>query len=342
MNTVHGGPLLNANFQNSNLPNDNTSNHNITPSRHPLSRMDLNLFRIFAVVYRERNLTRAAEQLFLSQSAVSHALGRMREQLDDPLFIREGHGMCPTPLANRLWPDIAQALLLFQQAMQRSTSFEASRDIKQLTIAMNDEIEPVFLPQIVQWFQQQVPQIQLHSVRIDRQTLRSDLSSGRIDLAIDIAQPSERGIAHQLLLRDEFVVLSRPEHPLAQTGLSVETAASHYIQAEHIAVSARRTGRAVEDFLFAKQGIERQIKIRCQQYESAARIVQSSALLLTMPRSLAHQVAEHLDIQILPLPIAIEDLELHLYWDMDKNLEQQTVWFRQQLMALLNTQLDAQ
>ena len=56
-----------------------------------------------------------------------------------------------------------------------------------------------------------------------------------------------------------------------------------------------------------------------------------------MPRSLAHQVAEHLEIQILPLPIGIEDLELHLYWDMGKNLEQQTLWFRQQLMALLNT-----
>lgn len=311
-------------------------------SRNTLSRMDLNLFRVFAVVYRERNLTRAAEQLFLSQSAVSHALTRMREQLDDALFVREGHGVCPTPLAHRLWPDIEQALLLFQQAMQRSTSFDASRDIKQLTIAMNDEIEPVFLPQIVQWFQQQVPHMQLNSVRIDRQTLRSDLSSGRIDLAIDIAQPSERGIAHQLLLRDEFVVLSRPEHPLAQVGLGAKTAASHYMQAEHIAVSARRTGRAVEDFLFAKQGIERQIKIRCQQYESAGRIVQSSALLLTMPRSLAHQVAEHLDIQILPLPIAIEDLELHLYWDSEKQNEQQTLWFRQQLMALLNAQPNIQ
>lgn len=311
-------------------------------SRNPLSRMDLNLFRVFAVIYRERNLSRAAEQLFLSQSAVSHALGRMREQLDDALFVREGQGVCPTPLAQRLWPDVEQALALFQQAMQRSTSFEASRDIKQLTIAMNDEIEPVFLPHIVQGFQQQVPHIQLNSVRIDRHTLRSDLSSGRIDLAIDIAQPSERGIAHQLLLRDEFVVLSQPEHPLAQAGLSAKAAASHYLQAGHIAVSARRTGRAVEDFLLAKQGIERKIKIRCQQYESASRIVRNSALLLTIPRSLAHQVAEHLDMQILPLPVAIEDLELHLYWDMGKNTEQQTMWFRQQLMALLHTQLDAQ
>lgn len=317
--------------------------HANAPSGHPdLGRMDLNLFRVFAMVYRERNLTRAAEQLFLSQSAVSHALGRMREQLDDPLFVREGHGVCPTPLANRLWPDIEQALLLLQQAMQRSTSFDAIRDIKQLTIAMNDEIEPVFLPQIVQWFQQQVPAMQLNSVRIDRQTLRSDLSSGRIDLAIDIAQPSERGIAHQLLLRDEFVVLSQPEHPLAQARLNTAARINYYIQAQHIAVSARRTGRAVEDFLFARQGIERQIKIRCQQYESAGRIVQSSALLLTIPRSLAHQVAEHLNIQVVPLPIPIEDLELHVYWDMGKNLEQQTLWFRQQLIQLLNKPVNQQ
>ena len=118
-----------------------------------LQRMDLNLFRIFAVIYRERNLTRTAEQLFLSQSAVSHALSRMREQLDDSLFVRDGQGMRPTPLANRLWPDIEHALQLLQQAVQRSTAFEPSRDLKQLTIAMNDEIEPLFLPKIMHWLQ---------------------------------------------------------------------------------------------------------------------------------------------------------------------------------------------
>lgn len=295
-----------------------------------LQRMDLNLFRIFAVIYRERNLTRAAEQLFLSQSAVSHALSRMREQLDDSLFVRDGQGMRPTPLASRLWPDIEHALQLLQQAVQRSTAFEPSRDLKQLTIAMNDEIEPLFLPKIMHWLQQHAPTAQLNSVRIERHNLRSDLSAGRISLAIDIAQPAEPGIQHQCLLHDEFVVVSG--QVVAQQALT----ADHYMTAQHIVVSARRTGRAVEDLYLSRQGIERNIKIRCQQYETACRMVLDSDLLLTMPKHLADQVNAHLNTAVQALPIAIDGIELHLYWHTDHEQDAQLAWCRDQLLDLFN------
>ncbi len=294
-------------------------------------RMDLNLFRVFAVIYRERNLTRAAEQLFLSQSAVSHALTRMREQLDDPLFVRDGQGVCPTPLANRLWPDIEQALELLQQALQRSSAFEPKRDLKQLTIAMNDEIEPLFLPKIMQWLQQHAPAAQLNSVRTERQNLRTDLSAGRIHLAIDIAQPAEQGIKHQCLLQDEFVIVR------SQTSAQSQLSAEDYMAAQHIVVSSRRTGRAVEDLYLSRQGIERHIKIRCQQYETACRMVLNSDLLLTMPKQLAQQLNAHLNICVQTLPIAIDGIALHLYWHADHSNDAQLVWCRDQLLTLFNS-----
>ncbi|NUF34492.1 LysR family transcriptional regulator, partial [Acinetobacter oleivorans] len=77
-----------------------------------LARIDLNLFRVFATIYKEKNLTRASEQLFLSQPAVSHALARLREHFNDPLFIRDGHGVMPSILAKRIWPNIEQSLSL--------------------------------------------------------------------------------------------------------------------------------------------------------------------------------------------------------------------------------------
>ena len=301
--------------------------HNLAHS----NRIDLNLFRVFAVIYRERNLTRAAEQLFLSQSAVSHALARMRQQLDDPLFVRDGQGVCPTPLANRLWPDIEQALDLLQQALQRSSAFEPKRDLKQLTIAMNDEIEPLLLPQIMHWLQQQAPTAQLNSVRIERQNLRSDLSAGRIHLAIDIAQPTESGIRHQCLLQDDFVVISSKTHPPQPLTFQ------DYMAAQHIVVSARRTGRAVEDIYLSRQGIQRQIRIRCQQYESACRMVLDSDLLLTMPKHLAYQINAHLNTHIQPMPISIDGIALHLYWHADHSNDAQLVWCRDQLLDLFSS-----
>ncbi len=300
-----------------------------------LNRIDLNLFRIFAVIYRERNLTRAAEQLFLSQSAVSHALARMREQLDDALFIREGQGVCPTPLARRLWPDIEQALDLLQQVVQRSSAFDPKRDLKQLTVAMNDEIEPLFLPKMISWLHEQAANAQLNSVRIERANLRADLSAGRINFAIDIAQPTEQGIKHQCLLQDEFVVVSgksATRTQLTQRPLN----AQDYMAAQHIAVSARRKGRAVEDLYLSRQGLERDIKIRCQQYETACRMVLDSDLLVTMPKHLAYQINAHLNTYIQQLPIVIEGIALHLYWHEDHNNDAQLVWCRDQLLALFN------
>ena len=96
-----------------------------------LPRLDLNLFRVFEAVWRERNLTRAAEILCVSQPAVSHALTRLRKQLGDPLFEREGNGMRPTAAAARLWPEVQQGLGLLRQALLRAQDFEPARDVAQ-------------------------------------------------------------------------------------------------------------------------------------------------------------------------------------------------------------------
>src|SRR5579885_3192740 len=100
-------------------------------------RVDLNLIRVFDVVYRERHLTRAAQTLFLSQSAVSHALARLRRQLGDPLFERQGRGVVPTPLARRLAPQIGEALAGLRLALQGDRAFRPEHDLRQLTIAID-------------------------------------------------------------------------------------------------------------------------------------------------------------------------------------------------------------
>lgn len=303
-------------------------NNTHTKTPH-LARIDLNLFRVFAAIYQEKNLTRAAEMLFISQSAMSHALARLRENLNDPLFVRDGYGVSPTPLANRLWPDIEKSLNLLQTTLQRVHHFDAKQDLKQLNLAMNDEIEPVLLPPIAVLFRKLIPELHINSIRIDRKTLKQDLATGKIDFAIDIAHLTESGIAHELLLQDQFVVMRK-----VQTTASRTLTAKQYQHAQHIAVSARPTGRTVEDLQFAKKGIERHIALRCQQYESAVRIISQSDLLLTIPQTLASYLKTHFLVEILVLPIALAGLEMHLYWDQNRSNETQIVWCRTQLFQL--------
>ncbi|HCF3811569.1 TPA: LysR family transcriptional regulator [Pseudomonas aeruginosa] len=294
--------------------------------RDHIARLDLNLFRVFAVIYRERNLTRAAERLCISQSAVSHALARMRQQLEDPLFVREAQGVVPSALATQMWPDIEEGLGFFQRAVERGERFDPARDIERVTLAMADEIEPILLPVLASALRKEAPSLQVASVRVSRPTLRADLAAGRLDCAIDVAQAAEESLQHAPLTRDEFVVVSRQAEPIDREG---------YLSAAHVTVSARRTGRSLEDWELTRQGIERRVMLRCQHYQSACRLVADSDLLLTVPRNLALAANALVGNHIHPLPIAIPAVELHLFWHKERERDPTNSWLRGALLKAM-------
>jgi DNA-binding transcriptional LysR family regulator len=284
-----------------------------------LARFDLNLFRVFATVYLEGNLTRAADRLSLSQSAISHALSRMRAQLDDPLFVREAQGVMPTPLAHRLWPTIRQGLELLGQAVLHGEKFEPARDIDKVTLAINDKVEPSLLPMLVSALQAQVPSLVVASVRVDRISLKPDLASGRLDAAIDVFQGAIEGLSSSLLLRDEWIVVSRSASSVTR---------KNYLSASHAIVSSRRTGRAAEDIELSRQGISRKIAARCQYYESACRLVAQSDMLLTMPRGLAESIDKYLGVHIHALPLSKTELRVHMFWHSERDNDPASMWLR--------------
>ena len=208
-----------------------------------LTSLDLNLLRVFEVIYREGSLTRAATQLCITQPAVSHCLMRMKEQFGEPLFVRSGKGMVPTELAKRMSPDVHRALDSIRQAINRTQSFDPARDLDQIAIAMNDVVEPVLLPPMKLALLAAAPQLAVSSVRLDRSSLRADLASGKLDCAIDVVRPTEAEVCHCFLTEDRFVVLT----PGLKT-LSTKA----YLAAKHVTVSARASGLSVEDIELAR------------------------------------------------------------------------------------------
>ncbi|MFP2925111.1 LysR family transcriptional regulator [Pyxidicoccus sp. 3LG] len=293
-----------------------------------LARLDLNLFRVFDVVLRERNLTRAAEVLFLSQSAVSHALARLREQLGEPLFVREGRGVAPTPFAERLAPEIREALALFEGAIHRNRGFDPRRDVGQLTVAMSDMLEPSILPPLVARFREKAPELRVSSVRLDRARLERDLASGRLDLAIDVEQQTGADLRHTPMLQDTFCVVSRRRRKLD---------VGAYMAASHVTVSSRRTGLAVEDMVLSRLGYQRDVTVRCRHYEAAFHIVSGSDLLLTMARRRAAALHSLLGNHLLPMPLSLPPLELHLYWHRQVDSEPRSRWLRSELLSLTDS-----
>jgi DNA-binding transcriptional LysR family regulator len=293
-------------------------------------KIDLNLFTVFEAIYSEGSLTRAAVRLNLTQPAISHALGRLRDRLDDPLFIRHGHKMRPTPLAQNLLPKIQNALAQLNQAMQHAHGFDPAVANKTFTLAMRDVIEATLLPPLVRGLHDIGPNISAASVTMDRKSLDAKLASGEWDFALDVQRPSPASIKQKKLIEDELVVLRK-----ATGKQSPPISQEEYLAAQHIVVSSRPSGPSLVDYSLSALGLKRNIALRCQHYFAASQVVASSDLWLTMPKRYAKLLAAKFnDIELIELPFETSGVDVYLYWHSTHDNDASSKWFRQFLETI--------
>lgn len=297
-----------------------------------VSRFDLNLFVVFDAIYTEGSLTRAAGVLSLTQPAVSHALGRLRERLGDPLFVRQGARMVPTPRARAMVTPVRQALAGLQRCLSDEGGFDVNEAQRTFVLGLRDGLEGCLLPVLTGQILDQAPGVRLQSMTVARRQLATELASGRLDLAADVLLPLPESIEHRPVLNGPLVVLMREHHPLAGR-LDLPA----YLAAQHVLVSSRREGPGMEDFGLSRLGYRRHIRLRCQHHMAALATVMGSDLLLTMPGLLARQLAPP-GSRLEPLPADLPGLELHLYWHRDQSADPGHTWLRQRVMALLGEQ----
>mgnify|MGYP002700096609 FL=1 len=294
-------------------------------------KIDLNLFTVFEAIYTEGSLTQAGKRLNLTQPAISHALSRLRGRLDDPLFVRHGHKMRPTPLAQNLLPEIQSALKQLNKALQQAHTFDAAKSDKTFRLAMRDVMEATMLPPLIQALAQEAPKVQVASVRIDRRDMAQKLASGDLDFAIDVLLPNQDSIKHHKLIDDELVILTNKK----QLNLTKSMSEEQYLKAKHILVSTRATGPSLVDYALSALGFQRDIQLRCQHYYAACQVVAKTDLILTMPKRYAHVLVQHFDnISVHPLPFASRDIDAHIYWHQTRDSDPSSVWFRNFLAQL--------
>lgn len=297
---------------------------NTTPS---LARIDLNLFRTFEVIYRERSLTRAAAVLHVSQSAVSHALSRLREHFSDPLFVREGRGVAPTVMALRMAPAILDSLERLQQGIGWLQQFDPLTDHRTFTISLPEQLEPAVLPPLLLRMRTLAPHCRVHTAGVRWGELPLEMSAGRIDLAIQIARPAASPLRQMQLV-------SAPLCVVASDHFRGELTAERYLAAEHIAVASWRRGLSFEDLALGHLGLGRHVVQRCQSYLAASQVVARSDLLLTMSRLQAEQINPALGNRVLDMPLPLPELGLSLYWHEEAEHDLANHWLRQQILAL--------
>ncbi|MFG1270832.1 LysR family transcriptional regulator [Xanthobacter versatilis] len=300
-----------------------------------ISRLDLNLFVVLDAIYTEGNITRAARTLNLTQPALSHALGRLRRVFDDPLFIRQGSAMMPTPMVRSLIGPVRQSLKTLAASVQQAKAFDPAAAQRTFTIGFRDVMEARILRPLMAWLDREAPGVEIASVRIEGDVLESDLAGGVLDLAVEVLRPGLSSRVQRMpLTRDELVVVAGDGHPALAGGLNLD----RYLAAGHVLVSSRRSGIGLEDVELARLGHQRRVRLRCQQYYAACRVAAETELLLTMPGQYARMINRGLATTIHPFPLPVPPVTIYLYWHEQAALDPANQWVRGVLGALMAEQ----
>ncbi len=293
-------------------------------------RIDFNLFQVFITIYDEGNLTRASEVLHLTQPAVSHSLARLRDAFDDPLFVRRGTRMEPTPRARSMIDQVRRSITDLRQTLEPETRYDFAQSRRVFQLALRDITEAACLPGLMQVLEKSAPYVKVISQRVERKRVESLLTSGKLDLAMDVFLPFGDPIQHQRFRQDHFVVVARKNHPAFDNGLDQ----AGYLAAQHILVSTRAEGMGFEDSGFSRLGMTRHIALRSQHYFVACHTAQHTDYLVTMPESYAHVVNRSLQTDIHPLPIPVPPIDVFLYWHQHADNDPANRWLREQLLSL--------
>jgi DNA-binding transcriptional LysR family regulator len=299
--------------------------------------LDLNLLRVLDAVMAEGSLTRAASVLSMTQPAVSHALKRLREALDQELFVRTAHGMRPTPQAEVLWPQVREALATLRSALAPG-DFDPRRDPVQMCIAMADATAALLAPALIEGFARQGAKANLRVLPLTTRDPRRLLDSGEVDLAVGffpealtaiVAHGRDSHLLHARLYATRYVCVMRRGHPLATAPLTLDD----YCEAHHLLVSFSGRPHGYVDHALAALGRQRRVVLTVNQFFTAGRVVAVSDLLTVLPEGFVPATGFSQELVIRELPLALPPVFVEMLWHLRHENAPAHRWLREQMLA---------
>ena len=298
--------------------------------------LDLNLLRVFDEVMAERNLTRAAEKLAITQPAVSNALRRLREVLGDELVTRRGHGVEPTPRALALWPAVRHALAQLQETLSPGRFDPASAQTT-FVLAMADATGAMLIPPLIEIVEREAPGVSLRVVPLTTRDPRRLLDEESADMAVgyfpavlaDLTAraQSDNVVAHEStrLYDSQYVCVMRADHPLAAVPMTLDL----YCAARHLLVSFSGKPFGFIDGALAALGRERRIVLTVNQFFTAGRVVATTDLLTVLPRHFVGVASVRDELVWRPLPMTLPPVHVDALWHRRRNHDPAHRWLRE-------------
>jgi DNA-binding transcriptional LysR family regulator len=293
--------------------------------------LHLNQLRLVEALWRTGSLSEAADQIGVTQPAASHALGRLRRQLQDPIFVRTSEGMRPTPYGTRLATSVREALVALRSGLDRA-EFEPARSKRVFSVFMTGVGQVLFLPRLLKRLSVEAPEVTLRVRHVPAKAPHLLLESGEVDLAIGAFTSLIAGCRQRRLFRETFVCVVRRDHPAFANGMTSEA----FQSVPH--ALAEPTGY-VEDLLdqwLSRQKIRRVVKVHVPYFLALPHVVAQSDLLAFMSNRVAEAYAQILPLKIMQPPTRLPTYDSKLFWHERFHRDPANRWLRQLFVDLFS------
>ena len=294
-----------------------------------LTDFDLNLLVVFDAIFREKSLTRAGQRLNLSQPAISHSLSRLRVAFEDPLFVRHGNQMEPTPLAEELRQNVRNILDLAENTLEDKGSFEPERSTRTFYIGIQDYPMLPLFPRLILVLKPEAPQIKIRTRHLSKERRKNALEDGELDLVIGITQDFGSNIQQQEIFRDKEVCIFRKDHPVIGNDLTLE----EYLKAEFISQASNDLEENPIDIQLQEMGHQRKIRLAVDNEIIIPQLVSKTDYLANVTQLVAKEFAARLPINILPIPIPVEEFQIVQYWHIRNQEDAAHNWLRKTIKS---------
>lgn len=297
-----------------------------------LKGIDLNLLTVFEAVMETGQLSQAGVRLGLSQPAMSAALQRLRLTLKDPLFIRSGQGMEPTPRAHAWYLELAPALAQIRQSLAPQ-QIDPALSERHFSLLSGDYFETVHLAALLERLQLEAPQVGVNLLPITA-GVPADFKRGQYDFAIYYQPPSGAGIDYQTVGKEKLVVLCRKDHPRIKSRLSVK----QFNREQHVFISTYNQQSVILDRLLAEQSVERRIIAKVSHFSSAAMVLENTDALCTVPAGMGEFLESRFAVKRHPFPLRLPPIDKLLIWPTVLADDPNHRWFKQLLIETITKQ----
>ncbi len=289
-----------------------------------IGQTDLNLLIALNALLEERNVTRAADRLGLTQSAASRMLGRLRAAFGDPLFVRTSRGLTPTKHALEIAGPLRECLFGLEKLLAEREAFDPRTAQRRFRIAAIDYVQATLLAPLVARLQAHAPRIDFE-IRQPSSDSERDLDAGVLDLLLMPQQPSAPGVVWTPLYRDGYTCVVWSRHPARRLTLS------SFASLEHVLVAPRERAGGIVDAVLERNGQSRRVAVQASTFLIVPYLLIGTTRIATVPKRMAVELARTQPLKILKAPVEIPGFTMCQAWHEIHRNDPGHRWLREEL-----------